>query len=954
MQKSILSFVVIMWSVTVYGQIPTGYYDNADELSGSALKAALNDIIDGHIEYPYTSSSTDVWDLLKIADRDPNNPDNVLCIYSGFSIPADIEYDGGNGWSREHVWAKSRGDFGTDPGAGTDLHHLRAADISTNSARTNRAFAECSEPYIDVAGTYNGATAAFTTSTDFVWMPPANVKGDVARMIFYMATRYEGEHGEPDLELTEDILENTDKSPVHGKLSDLLKWHSEDPVDDVERNRNEIVFGFQGNRNPYIDHPEWVAEIWGEGVPDDEPIDERIVANGRSLFFSEYIEGSSFNKAIEIYNPTGYSVNMGEYEMRRYSNGATEPTRTLALSGKLNENEVFVIAHPSADVLVLNEADITNDVVNFNGNDAIGLFKGEELIDVFGVIGNDPGTAWENNGVSTVNKTLVRKAVVDFGNSKGFDPISQLSEEWNVFVQDEFSMLGSHFFEPSIIYWDGSLDSDWNEPSNWNSGNEPTSSSSVVIPVALKWPLINGDAAVNDLQIEAETRITVSSGSSLAIMGTATGEGEVTIRRKTNGSEGYSIVGTPVNDIDLEALQAQYLYSYNELDGSWSIPSGSMNPGTGYFVGYDETDPEISLTGSPFSGTREVTISKNGGGFNLVANPYLAPISISDLLNNANNSTITTGSVYFWDDGGLNVGDDRGGDYVTVNSVGVVGLNNLSDGVTGEKGNIGANTGNIGSMQGFFVQATGGGNLAFSPDMQVLSPGANADENYYRKSEDGKVKIKLGLSGNGLYNETIIGFLPNATTGLDYSMDAEKFSGNELISLYSLIDEKRFAIQGLPSDVQDQHVKLGLDIGLPGMYELSVIEINGEIGVGNLILVDKENGELIELNENAKIELYSPSGVDARRFEIVYMPEKILSLGRLNAGLSINYLNGEMTIESEGDGLKDVEIYSLDGREVFSDRVQFFDGKAAIKPILKRGLVYVLRVDEERLKFGVK
>ncbi len=830
---------------------------------------------------------------------------------------------------------------------------MRAADISTNSARTNRAFAECSKPYTDVAGTYNGATGSFTSDTEFVWMPPANVKGDVARMIFYMATRYEGEHGEPDLELTEEILENTDQSPVHGKLSDLLKWHTEDPVDEAERNRNEIVYGFQGNRNPFIDHPDWVTAIWGSGIPDDQPIDEPIVANDRSLFFSEYFEGSSYNKAIEIYNPTGYSMNLGDYELRRYSNGATEPTRTLALSGTLNENDVFVVAYPSAHPVILSEADVTSDVVNFNGNDAIGLYKGEDLIDLFGVIGNDPGSAWEDDGVSTVNKTLVRKVKIDVGKSVGFDPIYLLSEEWDVYEEDDFSMIGKHSFEPTIIYWDGSFDSDWDMASNWNGGMVPASSSHVIIPITLKWPLINGDAAVNDIQIEAETRITISSGSSLTILGTASGDGEVTIRRKTKGSAGYSIVGAPVNDIDLEDLQAQYMYSYNEVDGSWNKPSGSMSPGKGYFVGYDESDPEISLTGIPVSGAIEVMIDKNGEGFNLVANPYMAPISISDFLLTENNSSLITGSVYLWDDGGQNVGGSRGGDYVTVNSVGVVGLNNLNDGITGEKGNIGANAGNIGSMQGFFVQATGGGNLVFTPDMQLMTPGANADENYYRKKDNGNLIVKLGLSGNGLYNETMVGFLPNGTAGLDYSIDAEKLSGNELISLFSLIDDKRFAIQGVPHDVQGQQLKLGFDIGLPGMYELSVVEVTGEIGFGKLILLDHGNDEIIELNETTKIQFYCPGVVDARRFELLYNPEEILSLEELNSGLWISYLNGQMTILAEGDGLKNVEIYSLDGRKVFHDWVRFSSGKAEIKPILKRGMVYVLRVGGESVKFVV-
>ncbi len=119
-----LIIVILLLSSTLYADIPEGYYDGTEGLTGETLKTALHDIIDNHIEFPYTSTSTDTWDILKETDRDPDNPDNVILLYTGWSVDAAQEYNNGAGWSREHVWAKSHGDFGTSPGAGTDVHHL--------------------------------------------------------------------------------------------------------------------------------------------------------------------------------------------------------------------------------------------------------------------------------------------------------------------------------------------------------------------------------------------------------------------------------------------------------------------------------------------------------------------------------------------------------------------------------------------------------------------------------------------------------------------------------------------------------------------------------------------------------------------------------------------------------------------------------------------------------------
>ncbi|MCB2197376.1 MAG: endonuclease [Bacteroidetes bacterium] len=249
--KNLIAILLVAFAMGSFAQIPNGYYDSAEGLTGDELKAALHNIIDNHTTYPYTDSGTDVWDILKESDRDPNNANNVILLYTGWSVNGPLEYDGGSGWSREHVWAKSHGDFDNDPPAGTDAHHLRPCDISVNSARGNKDF--------DNGGTQHAEATECYTDADS-WEPRPAVKGDVARMMFYMATRYEGDvSGEPDLELVD--YTGTD-GPFFGKLSTLIQWNTEDPVDEFERNRNEVVYSYQGNRNPFIDHPEYVNTIY--------------------------------------------------------------------------------------------------------------------------------------------------------------------------------------------------------------------------------------------------------------------------------------------------------------------------------------------------------------------------------------------------------------------------------------------------------------------------------------------------------------------------------------------------------------------------------------------------------------------------------------------------------------------------------------------------------------------
>lgn len=224
------------------------YYQDALGKEGAELKSALHTIISDQTKISYS----EVWDALKETDEDPQNPDNVILLYSGYSQSKDTNGGDADDWNREHVWAKSHGDFGTSTGPGTDVHHLRPTDVTVNSARGNKDFDYGGSPV-------DQAPESLTDDDSFE--PRDEVKGDVARMILYMAVRYDGDDGFADLEPNDQV--NNGSSPAIGKLSVLKEWNNEDPPSDFEKNRNQVIFDqVQHNRNPFIDHPEWVDSIW--------------------------------------------------------------------------------------------------------------------------------------------------------------------------------------------------------------------------------------------------------------------------------------------------------------------------------------------------------------------------------------------------------------------------------------------------------------------------------------------------------------------------------------------------------------------------------------------------------------------------------------------------------------------------------------------------------------------
>jgi endonuclease I len=227
-----VTFIIVDPSNPDGGVVLSAYYASASGLTGNALLLELRTIINTGI---YRVSYGDARYILDETDRDPNNSNNLILVYLGTSVSSI--WDAGITWNREHVWPQSlmmtSTLTNTSRNIGSDLHNLKPANPSENSSRNNRYYDNPAVPGLS-------------------YLPRAEVRGDLARILFYMVVMY-------------DYLELINGTPTlyqMAMLDILLQWHLDDPVDDFERNRNEVIYSYQKNRNPFIDYPEFVGMIW--------------------------------------------------------------------------------------------------------------------------------------------------------------------------------------------------------------------------------------------------------------------------------------------------------------------------------------------------------------------------------------------------------------------------------------------------------------------------------------------------------------------------------------------------------------------------------------------------------------------------------------------------------------------------------------------------------------------
>lgn len=367
---------------------PPNYYVTVDVSSAATLRTTLHAVIDDHTRIPYTSGGTDVWNVLELADEDPNNAANVLDVYRNASY---TKFGAGNAfYDREHIWPNSYGfpDDGSQNYPYSDCHHLFICNSSYNSSRSNKPFdtcgAGCSEQITEVNDGAGGGSGVYPGNSNWTsgsgatgkWETWVGRRGDVARALFYSDVRYEGgTHGitgasEPDLILTDNTsliaASNTginESVAYMGILSTLLLWHAQDPVDDRELARNDVVYSFQGNRNPFIDHPEWVDCLFGSGCSGVAPAAPSGLTatpgnNTVSLNWNDNLEadldGYKIHRATTVGGPYS-TLNVGllatsDYVDNTAVNGTTYYYRVTAVDIDTNESApgVSVAATPSA------------------------------------------------------------------------------------------------------------------------------------------------------------------------------------------------------------------------------------------------------------------------------------------------------------------------------------------------------------------------------------------------------------------------------------------------------------------------------------------------------------------------------------------------------------------------------------------------------------------------------
>ncbi len=305
--------------------IPSGYYDSLEGLSGAALKQAVQDIIANPLVRLH--SYADIWDIIRTADQNPANSNQVWCMYIE-SPMAKLDQQVGSSivgkWNREHIFCQSRGGFevsSNDSADGinfwsstsaasvvdgvSDAHHIRAENGQENSSRNNKNFG--------------------TTTSATVYAGPSNSQGswhgDVARSLFYMAVRFNGlnvVNGDP----SEYLPSTTTSSGNIGDLATLLNWNTTDPRDDFEMNRNNYIYTWQMNRNPFIDYPLLANYIfganfgqsWSASLTSQNPVQNKIVVYPNPAEDYLIISGLEGNAIAKIYTLTGQLIQRVEFE----------------------------------------------------------------------------------------------------------------------------------------------------------------------------------------------------------------------------------------------------------------------------------------------------------------------------------------------------------------------------------------------------------------------------------------------------------------------------------------------------------------------------------------------------------------------------------------------------------------------------------------------------------------
>jgi endonuclease I len=368
---------------------PPATYYNAATGTGATLKANLNSIIDGHTVISYSGTTS----ALAVTDVDPNNSSNLLTVYDRTSINKQYSTNPLI-WNREHTWPRSRGIESSGPDD-SDLFNLRPALTAGNGDRANFNF----------GGAYNSQSAGLVTAPNpDQWYPGNADAGMIARQQFYMAVRYDGaDASTTDLELVAGNPAAT--GSMLGDKDRLIEWHFAAPPDVFERRRTQVIYdSYQHNRDPFIDHPEWV---WSVFV--DQANDSALTLNGGT---SDVAGATTLNvdlgrQLVGAALPAGQTVTINKSGVDgTYYSVTTAGDATSSVTGRFN---AFTLGGAGTKAITVGLATGTSTAT-------AGLRSGTVTIDNLDITtgGGSGKGANDGNDIATVSLSVVDHANASF------------------------------------------------------------------------------------------------------------------------------------------------------------------------------------------------------------------------------------------------------------------------------------------------------------------------------------------------------------------------------------------------------------------------------------------------------------------------------------------------------------------------------------------------------------
>lgn len=342
------------------------FYNGLTASSGNELLYQLHDLMmSTHKTYTsYDDNGSNGYQ--KISDADPNDSTKLICFYSHSSI--NNTWNSGTLYNREHVWPQSLsgGLYGTS-GAGGDMQHIRPTIVAINSARGNSKYGELTS---GTSISYGGGLVSTYSSS--IFEPADAVKGDAARIIMYMYTHYNtrvnlGSSTESssttncgNMPIT-NVIDGTQTQA----FSLLRNWNNLDPVDSLETTRNNVVAGYQGNRNPFIDHPEYADAIWGDGTPSISMPTELSINKGSTGSVvatisngSGTISYSSSNNNIATVSSTGTVTGIAQ--------GSATITASVVISGTTYSDTCLVSVIDQSATISVTGVSLTPATLSLN------------------------------------------------------------------------------------------------------------------------------------------------------------------------------------------------------------------------------------------------------------------------------------------------------------------------------------------------------------------------------------------------------------------------------------------------------------------------------------------------------------------------------------------------------------------------------------------------------------